>query len=262
MHRKPASTAGFRLFGAIAMVGGAGGEGEEVASAGRESGFARAMVGEKGGKSRDFGLARRVLSPDVGGGGGGGTVGAWRCHRGDGSSWRIGGERFAPGARCWAAFFCPRGGGAVLARCGTVGGREKTAGGGISDGRRDSSRRGAICLGGPADPVVGVGGPARANWGVLPHRVPRAPAVAVRRCRPGNRRQVPPTDRRSQSGRPHRLAPRPELPRTGRTITGPSAHPAGVPPRARHIDGGAASVSWASRPPENLANTDAASGLR
>jgi len=83
---------------------------------------------------------------------------------GDGSRWRIADDRCAPGARVWAVFFCSRGGGG----CPGVGAEPEEAGRKRREvafpcGRRDSSRRGAICLGSPADLVVGVGGPARAT---------------------------------------------------------------------------------------------------
>ena len=116
-----------------------------------------------------------------------GPAGAWRCHRRcleQQASSRD--ERLAPGARAPGAFFCSRGGeGRPGGGAEPEGrGRETTAGGGISDGRRDSSRWGAICLGSPADPVVG--GWARSSyrwrsWGGLPHRSPdrHQPATAL-----------------------------------------------------------------------------------
>ena len=95
-----------------------------------------------------------------------GPADARRCHRGEGSSRRITGKRFAPGARAGGSLpgsRRKRAAGEVRDR----GGREKTAGGGISMREAGVVPKGGDLPREPSDPVVGVGGPARANWGVL-----------------------------------------------------------------------------------------------
>ena len=81
---------------------------------------------------------------------------------GDRSSRRLAGERFASKARGPVGLFLTRGGRGLLGKVRSRRRPGENGGGGISYGRRDSSRRGAICPRSPADPVVGVGGPARA----------------------------------------------------------------------------------------------------
>ena len=125
---------------------------------------------------------------------------------GDGNSWRIAGERFAPDARARAAFFLARGEGGcpVKVRIRTRPGENGE--GGISGWRRGSSRWGAICLGSPADPVVGVGGPARANWGALPHLEPRNPPFTAGPIASTRDRGASPPTITSPADRPHSSA--------------------------------------------------------
>ena len=96
--------------------------------------------------------------------------------------------------------------GAAWGGCGAEEGPGENGGGGISGWRRGSSRRGAICLGSPADPVVGVGGPARANWGALPHLEPRNPPFTAGPIASTRDRGASPPTITSPADRPHSSA--------------------------------------------------------